>query len=148
LPDAFNHVWFCEISKLKILCNSLIIYCCYPYIFLFLCIFFVFAHLPYHIFLKIDWLFESYDWLWLVGWNQPSNVIGWKHEIALNQSDCMKHRWFQNEYNKYIYGFRLGVSFILHVCLYWRLFLSKVVFLSLSLKFHSWVVRVGWRKVS
>ena len=25
------------------------------------CEVFVFAHLPYHIFLKFDWLFESYD---------------------------------------------------------------------------------------
>ena len=62
-------------KKFKILCNSLIVYCSSPYCFVFMCKkllrhsranhdtckFFVFAHLPHHIFLKIEWLFESYD---------------------------------------------------------------------------------------
>jgi hypothetical protein len=71
-PDALNLLLLAFLPVT--IWNSLIVYCSYPYFFVFMCQkllrysrvitpckFFVFAHLPYHIFLKIHLLFESYD---------------------------------------------------------------------------------------
>ena len=72
---AFLPVYYLRnFKKFKILCNSSIVYCSYPYFFVFMClkflrhsrvimtyVNFLFLLICHITFFEIDWLFESYD---------------------------------------------------------------------------------------